>query len=74
MGFLLKSALIKSDICENMRIAYSGQTPMRQQTFIAGDFERYRKPARREQLLAKMDRVAPWGHPCALTNLYMARR
>jgi len=33
---------------------------MRQQTFASGDFERYRKPTRREQFLAEMEHVVPW--------------
>ncbi len=33
---------------------------MRQQTFAEGTFERFRKPTRRELLLAEMDRVIPW--------------
>ena len=39
---------------------------MKQQTFAAGDFERYRKPTRREQFLAEMDKVVPWKQLCAL--------
>ena len=39
---------------------------MRQQTFATGDFERYRKPTRREQFLAEMDKVVPWDQLCAL--------
>jgi IS5 family transposase len=37
---------------------------MKQQTFAAGDFERYRKPTRREQFLAEMDKVVPWSLLC----------
>ncbi|MCC6301296.1 MAG: IS5 family transposase [Gammaproteobacteria bacterium] len=39
---------------------------MRQQTFAAGTFESYRKPTRRDQFLAAMDQVVPWGELCAL--------
>jgi IS5 family transposase len=39
---------------------------MRQQTFAAGTFEPYRKLTRREQFLAAMDQVVPWGELCAL--------
>jgi hypothetical protein len=34
---------------------------MKQQTFAAGEFERYRKPTRREQFLADRNKVATWG-------------
>ena len=37
---------------------------MRQKTFAAGDFERYRKPTRREQFLAEIDKVVPWDQLC----------
>lgn len=33
---------------------------MKQQTFAAGDFERFRKPTRREKFLTEMDQVVPW--------------
>jgi len=39
---------------------------MKQQTFAAGDFERYRKPTRREQFLAEMDKIVPWSLLCDL--------
>jgi transposase, IS5 family len=39
---------------------------MRQQTFASSAFEQYRKPTRREQFLAEMDRVVPWHELCAL--------
>lgn len=39
---------------------------MRQRTFAEGSFESYRKPTRREQFLADMDRVMPWAELCAL--------
>ena len=39
---------------------------MRQQSFAAGDFERYRKPTRRERFLDEMERVVPWAELCAL--------
>jgi len=39
---------------------------MRQQTFATGDFERYRKPTRREQFLAEMEQVVPWAQLCQL--------
>ena len=37
---------------------------MKQQTFAAGDFERYRKPTRRKQFLAEMDKIVPWSELC----------
>lgn len=37
---------------------------MKQQTFATGDFERYRKPTRREKFLAEMDSVVPWKQLC----------
>jgi len=37
---------------------------MRQKTFATGDFERYRKPTRREQFLAEMDTVVAWDQLC----------
>ena len=43
---------------------------MKQQTFAAGDFERYRKPTRRQQFLAEMDKVVPWNQLCALFEPY----
>ncbi len=43
---------------------------MKQQTFAAGDFERYRKSTRREQFLAEMDKVVPWTQRCALIEPY----
>lgn len=39
---------------------------MRQQTFATGDFERYRKPTRREQFLTEMEQVVPWVQLCQL--------
>jgi len=39
---------------------------MKQQTFAAGDFERFRKPTRREKFLAEMDSVVPWSQLCEL--------
>ena len=33
----------------------------KQQTLAASGFERYRKRTRREQFLADMNRVVPWG-------------
>ena len=32
----------------------------KQLTLAANDFERYRKPTRRERFLADMDAVVPW--------------
>ena len=43
---------------------------MRQQTFATGDFERYRKPTRREQFLAEMNKVVSWDQLCALIEPY----
>jgi len=43
---------------------------MKQQTFAAADFERYRKPTRRQQFLAEMDKVVPWDQLCALIEPY----
>ena len=37
---------------------------MKQQTFAAGDFERYRKLTRREQFLMEMNEVVPWKKLC----------
>jgi len=37
---------------------------MKQQTFAVGDFERFRKPTRREQFLLEMDKVVPWKKLC----------
>lgn len=39
---------------------------MRQKTFATGDFERYRKPTRREQFLTEMEQVVPWAQLCQL--------
>ena len=39
---------------------------MRPRTFADASFEPYRKPTRREQFLADMDRVMPWADLCAL--------
>jgi len=43
---------------------------MKQQTFATGDFERYRKPTRRERFLAEMDKVVPWDQLCTLIEPY----
>jgi IS5 family transposase len=43
---------------------------MRQQTFATGDFERYRKPTRREHFLAEMNKVVPWDQLCELIEPY----
>ncbi len=37
---------------------------MRQQTLAEEGFERYRKPTRREQFLAEMDKIIPWRELC----------
>lgn len=37
---------------------------MKQQTFATGDFERFRKPTRREKFLFEMDSVVPWRQLC----------
>jgi len=37
---------------------------MRQQTLADEGFERYRKPTRREQFLAEMDKIVPWEGLC----------
>jgi IS5 family transposase len=39
---------------------------MKQQTFASSDFERFRKPTRREQFLVEMDKVVPWKQLCKL--------
>jgi len=39
---------------------------MKQQTFAMGDFERFRKPTRREKFLAGMDSVVPWRQLCEI--------
>jgi IS5 family transposase len=41
---------------------------MKQQTFASGDFERYRKPTRREWFLAEMEQVVPWAQLCQLID------
>ena len=43
---------------------------MKQQSFASDDFERYRKPTRREQFLAEMDKVVPWQALCQLIEPY----
>ena len=43
---------------------------MRQQSFAQVDFERYRKPTRRERFLAQMEQIIPWGELCALIEPY----
>lgn len=43
---------------------------MKQQTFATGDFERYRKPTRREKFLAEMDSVVPWNQLCEVIEPY----
>ncbi|MEW8525756.1 MAG: IS5 family transposase [Candidatus Thiodiazotropha endolucinida] len=43
---------------------------MKQQTFATGDFERYRKPTRREKFLAEMDSVVPWNQLCEVIESY----
>ena len=37
---------------------------MKQQTFAVDDFERFRKPTRREKFLAEMERIVPWADLC----------
>lgn len=39
---------------------------MRQNTFAAASFERYRKPTRRELFLAQMEEIIPWRELCAV--------
>jgi len=46
---------------------------MRQQTFATGDFERYRKPTRREQFLTEMEQVVPWAQLCQLIEPFYPR-
>src|SRR5512134_748999 len=41
-----------------------------QLTLAAGDFERFRKPTRRERFLAEMDKVVPWAELGALIEPY----
>ncbi len=41
---------------------------MHPRTFADASFEPYRKPTRREQFLAEMDRVMPWADLCALVE------
>lgn len=38
----------------------------KQETFAAASFEKYRKATRREEFLAQMDTVMPWGKLTAL--------
>jgi IS5 family transposase len=42
----------------------------KQLTLAANDFERYRKPTRREKFLAEMDKVVPWAELAALIEPY----
>lgn len=42
----------------------------KQLTLAASDFERYRKPTRREKFLAEMDRVVPWKELAAVIEPY----
>jgi IS5 family transposase len=39
---------------------------MKQQTLASSEFERFRKPTRRERFLAEMDKVVPWKELAAL--------
>ena len=45
-------------------------TRHKQLTLGANDFERYRKPTRREKFLAEMQSVVPWKELCALIEPY----
>jgi IS5 family transposase len=38
----------------------------KQETFAEASFEKYRKPTRREEFLAQMNTVMPWGKLTAL--------
>ena len=40
----------------------------KQQTMAMGDFERFRKPTRREQFLVEMNQVVPWSRLTALVE------
>jgi IS5 family transposase len=42
----------------------------KQLTLAAGDFERYRKPTRRERFLAEMEAVVPWADLAAVVEPY----
>ncbi|MCL4703290.1 MAG: IS5 family transposase [Burkholderiaceae bacterium] len=42
----------------------------KQLTLATSDFERYRKPTRRQQFLAEMDRVVPWKELAAVIEPY----
>lgn len=42
----------------------------KQLTLAASEFERYRKPTRREKFLAEMDRVVPWKELAAVIDPY----
>ncbi len=42
----------------------------KQLTLAVNDFERYRKPTRREKFLAEMDQVVPWKALCAVIEPY----
>lgn len=46
---------------------------MKQQTFAAGDFERYRKPTRREKFLTEMDSVMPWAQLCEVIEPFYTK-
>ncbi len=41
---------------------------MRQPTLAAAGFEKYGKLTRRAAFLAGMERVVPWGEPCAVVE------
>jgi IS5 family transposase len=42
----------------------------KQWTLASSEFERYRKPTRREKFLAEMNTVVPWSELCALIEPY----
>jgi IS5 family transposase len=42
----------------------------KQLTLASNEFERFRKPTRRERFLAEMDTVVPWAELCALIEPY----
>ena len=43
---------------------------MKQLTLVSNDFERFRKPTRREKFLAEMNTVVPWADLVALIEPY----
>ena len=47
---------------------------MRQQTFADEDFERFRKPTRRDQFLAEMEEIIPWRDLCKVIEPFYPKQ